>query len=206
MQHPQFVSLALSCLILDLLLLVTLPVFGYLSLLMLLFVVPMMLAGGGANALMHLRKRHPHRCGWSALALAMGGVSLPYLILMVGLTQWKGDGGDIWQLILHLYLVILALRLTGAAIVNCLLAPLAAIFSRGVVPKLSSLSALLNCALGLYLYRELYYDTSALLAPLDQGGEASSQLILVVAILVCFGGGLVWGATVHWAADRLKNS
>lgn len=199
MDRPRFLAVAMSSFLLDMLFLVTLPVLGYASILGIVLVVPMVLAGGAADALRWLRSRQSETCPWSALSSGLCAMSLIYLVLAVVVTRWNPEGGDIWTIVIYLYFLLLTLRLHGAALCGCLLSPVCLFLGHGRVARLGSVSALLNSGLGLYLTVHL---NDRHLVMLRSAQDAVGYAWLALFLTISFLAGLVWGATVQWLAWR----
>jgi hypothetical protein len=193
----------------DVVALVTLPLLGNLSLMMLVLGVPALLATGGSSALQWLRSRQPDRCLWSGLGTGLCGTGLIFLIVSVLLMHLsENKEGDIWALIFLLYLFLVAFRLHGAALLGCLLSPLSFVLGRGRLVKASSAAAFGNMALGLYLTTQLKEKSwVAHLAPFH-GSEPGpgSYLMLMILLMASFQGGLVWGASLHWLGEKARES
>lgn len=200
MERPSFVTLAKTCFLADVFFLLTLPVLGYLSILGIILIVPIMLAGGSGDAFGWLRSRQARHCRWSALSSGQCATSLIYLALAVVVTSWDPEGGDIWTIALYLYLLLVTVRLQGAALCACFLSPVSLLLGRGRVARLSSASAFLNSSLGLYLILQMGKEKQVLLLGGEQ--EILGYLWIAALVLISFLAGLVWGATLQWLAWR----
>jgi hypothetical protein len=210
MKQPAFVELALRCLGADLLFLLLLPFWGPMGLMALFFYTPVMLAGGVSGSLDWLEQRCGTSHRLSLLSRSICGSGLILLLLSVALLAWENTGGEnIWGLLCHLYLVLLALRFTGAGLFNIPLSLVCLFGGKTPLDRLSSFSALLTSAGGLWIMHQWLLEQNSFFALLGQVGiqdnEAAGYIFWILFLGLGFLSGLVWGAVLQWFASKWQD-
>lgn len=208
MEKPQFVILATSCLVKDLIFLVCLPFIGYGALAGLVFWTPLLMVAGSANALDWLQGPQDSRS--SALSRAICGSSLLFLLLCVAALLWPEPGSeDLWGLLAFFYLHVLLFRLLGSGFLNIFPAAYCALKGQALLERLNGVSTLLTSLAGLYLFKQLFFEQEPavfrlLATEIGVQNLAAGYAFLAFYLVLGFGQGLVWGGVVQWLAVQWK--
>lgn len=213
MEKATFLRTFVGCLVLDFLLLISTPMFGYLSLAAFLIYTPVTLSYAAPDAVKWLRSEHPKRCVWWALGRSLSGSSLIFLVGALTLTACSGpsDDWELWAMIGFVFLFLGVFRMLGAALVNLLLAPIVFFAAKEPLTRLDALSAGLCSWAGLYLWGKGFEPeflrlstlTEPLLYAFEEERLISTYVMVGVFLVVSSLSGLVWGATVHWIARTM---
>jgi hypothetical protein len=198
MKKPDFLKIIYSSLILDLVLLVLCLFAGYgiyLILAVMLYIVPIYVGVLGVKGALEWTNGECRADGLaSSTSRLLCGSSLAYLLLATGMVVW-GDlpkDSNLFAILAYIYLLVLVLRFSGAALLNIVASVPCLILGRGV-DRLSAVSALLCSAAGLHMT----FGSMPSPNPEDYKGFA-------IFAVINFGYGLVYGGGVQWLVRELS--
>lgn len=207
MERPAFVKVWATALVFDLLFLFGLLLSAHTALLGLLFYAPFQFCKALPQSLEWLEHRSPEGGRWSALARAVCGSGLLFLVTgVIYIAVGPPEESSLTAILAWLYLTLWLLRFYFASMFNALCAVACLVMGKASLTRLNAFSGLATSAAGIYLYRDIASRPHQMMNSLASLGVQSTgaveTLILVSFVLLSFGACLVSGAMLHWLAVK----
>ena len=200
MNKPDFLKILISSIFFDVVLMMLVPFAGYgfwLIGLIMLYLIPIYVSVLGLKGTWDcISAQVGNQNRVSVLSRLISGSSLTYLLFPTGLAVWgqlPRHSGP-FETLAYIYLLVLIVRFSGAAVANIILSIPSFIFGKGL-DRLNALSAAICAVAGLHVTMECFKA---------QNGADYSGILVFAALNV--GYGMVWGGALQWFARALSGS